>query len=143
MLALAAGIAYANQGLFGDPIPWLDYVWFGLGIVGIIAVVRNLQKKTTVVLNSSGLKARALGNAIIKWGYIKSFEGGTGADGAVIIVRTRNREKLLKEMNTGVRPLMKANIKSYGEPVVIPASEVNAALEEAVEAMEAYRKTSK
>lgn len=143
LLAMAVGLAYMNYAVWEMPNRWMNYGWLLLAIAGIGTIVRNVKPPPAAKLSPAGLKARALGNATIKWSYIQGFEAKALRDETIIVVRTRNNGKLLKEMNHAVRALLKSNEKSYGVPVVLPAALFTQAPEAVCEAMESYRNKRK
>ena len=140
---LGGGIIYYVGRFAAESLSWLSYVGFGLLIAGGIQLGRSMQNPPVVRASANGLQARSLGNAVVKWSYIKGFELTTVDGEKVLVGKARNQQKLLKDMNHAVRAVMKANVKDYGAAIAFPEGMLSTPLETLADELERLRKAEK
>lgn len=93
-----------------------------------------------IEVNSEGIKNNTNGMGLIKWEFINGFEIKKGINGNFLVANIVNQEKLLREVNSVSRFLMKTNIKPLGSPVVISEETFNEPLESVLCKIKAFQK---
>lgn len=116
------------------------YILFGLFFsVGSFIFYSFITNKPTVIVNEEGIKNGANGMGSIAWKYITGFEIKKGINFIAIVIKINDEEDFFKDKSKLAKGLMKTNVKRFGSPVIIPESEFNVPLLEAIEMIEKYR----
>ncbi|MBC8756539.1 hypothetical protein H2O64_17840 [Kordia sp. YSTF-M3] len=112
---------------------------FGLFfIVGSFIFYSFTANKPTVIVNDEGIRSTTNGMGIIAWKYITGFEIKKGINFKAIVITINDEDDFFKDKSNLAKGLMKTNIKRFGSPVIIPESEFNVSMLEAIEMIEAY-----
>lgn len=115
-------------------------------IFGIYFIYKNMQNLPSVVVNQNGITSKINGMGLIKWEFIEGFEIRKPVSSTefinteVLIVKINNNEKLLQEMNSASKFMMKSNIRKVGNPVLIPKLAFDKPLEVIIQELESYKK---
>jgi hypothetical protein len=116
-------------------------ILFGLFFsVGSFIFYSFITNKPTVIVNEEGIKNNANGMGSVAWKYITGFEIKKGINFKAIVIKINDEEGFFKDKSKLTKGLMKTNVKRFGSPVVIPESEFNIAMPQAIQMIEKYRK---
>ncbi|MEZ4685601.1 MAG: STM3941 family protein [Bacteroidia bacterium] len=89
------------------------------------------SKKVSVRLNAKGIFIRANGIGLIPWKEVTGFMLMKGGEMKVIAVEVSGPEELIASRGRLTRSIMRSNMQA-GSPVLIPDSEFNIPIEEAL-----------
>lgn len=109
-------------------------VWFSIMII----LWGTYSKKVSVRLDGEGIHLRVNGIGLVPWEYVSGFKMMKGPNGRLIALTMDDAEEFIESKGRLTRAIMRSNLQ-VGSPVLIPETEFNIPLEEALEGMSAYQ----
>ena len=91
------------------------------------------------MISDNGITTAVNGVGVIPWEFINGFSIGKGINFEALVILLNDEEAFFQGKNTFVKRLMQSNIRRFGSPAIIPASEFHVSLPEVVEQLKAYQ----
>ena len=114
-------------------------IFVGFLGLGISLIIKSIKVADTIIVNQDGISSKVNRMGLIKWEFIERFEIKKAVNTTVMVIHTKDTEKLLNTLSKSTQILMKSNIKRLGSPVVIPQSEFHEPLEVALSKIEKFK----